>query len=120
MSPQILLIDDDPSIVRYFEYLLNQHGYSALCAAGSAQALGQIAQNRIFVVLLDVSLEGESGLEVLKKIKASHPELPVIMVTGYHEELLARQAMEAGALDYVTKPVEVDYLLRLLESQKAA
>ena len=61
-------------------------------------------------MLLDIRMPGKDGLETLRELKALDPEASIIMVTAVHVEDIAKQAMAGGAFDYITKPIDPDYL----------
>lgn len=115
----VLVVDDDSSTRALFETVLARAGFVVHTAADGEQALRVLAQADFDVVLLDSSLPGMSGLEVLAEIRtvAGRATLPVLMVTG-RDALRDRVAgLEAGASDYVLKPVEVDELVARVRSQ---
>src|SRR5687768_11370448 len=98
----ILIVDDEPAILGIMKEQLEREGYAAMTARTEADALDIIDRTQLLVVLLDLNIDGTDGLEVLKKIKARRPSLPVIIVTGNHQERDGRRAFELGAWDYVT------------------
>lgn len=117
-----ILIVDDHAVVRdgvkkIFEEL---HGAASFGeAAGAAEAL-ELARERDWdVVLLDLSLGGRSGLEVLRGLKQLRPKLPVLILSMYTEEQYARRAFKAGAAGYVTKDSPREELLRAVRKVTA-
>ncbi len=113
MKSPILIIDDHlkvyKSLARNFQYL----GYQTLHARNSAEAIKLFSEESVGVVLLDIMLGGESGIELLKDFFVQH-EIPVIMITGHGSIDTAVQAMKLGAFDYVTKPLDFDRLLEIV------
>jgi CheY-like chemotaxis protein len=106
----ILVVDDDPTALLFMSDRLTAEGYSVIVASDGAEALKMIGQRRPNLVLLDIMMPGTSGLEVLPAIKKDHPGLPVAMVTSVWDEKEGKRAFELGAFDYITKPVNIDYL----------
>lgn len=83
-------------------------------ARNGAIALSKLRQRTFDVVLLDISMEGRSGLEVLESMRAEYPTLPVLVLSMYPEEQYAMVAMKAGANGYLSKDVEPDELIRAI------
>ena len=84
--------------------------YEALVANSGEAGLELIKTHKPDVVLLDIILPGMDGLETLKRIKAAAPDLPVAMATAVRNEEEAKRCFEAGAYEYITKPVDFEYL----------
>src|SRR5579864_1755094 len=100
----VLLVDDDQSFRRVMEYQLHEDGYRVLTAASASAALLQLGLEPIDVVVTDVKMPGEDGLELLGRRKALEPDLPVVMLTAHGTIGSAVEAMKRGAVDYLTKP----------------
>ncbi|MEO8113292.1 MAG: response regulator, partial [Phenylobacterium sp.] len=109
--------DDRDMMQRRFEKL----GYSVATAADGAHALSMIAREAFDLVLLDVNMPGIDGLEVLKRLRVTHPasELPVIMVTATLAMAVQVKALGLGANDYLTKPVIIEVAQARVEKQLA-
>jgi DNA-binding NtrC family response regulator len=118
-SSTILVVDDEPSVCKALCRLLVDKGYGVVEAHSGDEALAAYRQERPDVVLLDIRMPGKGGLETLRELKALDPEASVIMVTAVHEEEVALQAMANGAFDYVTKPIDHDYLELALATKLA-
>lgn len=110
MAKKILVVDDEIPVRMMLRKFLEDKGYDVLEASGGGDALEAYNQDRPDVVLLDIRMPGKDGLETLHELKALDPAANVIMVTAVHEEDIGRKAMEEGAFDYITKPIDVDYL----------
>ena len=114
--PQILLVDDEPDLLtgltRSFAKRLPDT--KVLTAAGGSEALAILAREKVALVLMDVMMGDMNGLEVLDRIHSIEPEQTVIMMTGYGTIELAVDAIRRGAWDFVTKPLELDGLTRML------
>jgi len=114
--PQILLVDDEPDLLtglsRSFAKRLPDA--KVLTAGGGNEALKILAQEEVALVLMDIMMGDTNGLEILDQIHSMEPELTVIMMTGYGTIELAVDAIRRGAWDFVTKPLELDILTRML------
>jgi two-component system, NtrC family, nitrogen regulation response regulator NtrX len=116
MALDILIVDDEADIRDLVAGVLQDEGYSTRTAANSDEALAAIAERRPSLVLLDVWLQGSKldGLEVLEKIKAGDPALPVLVISGHGNLDTAVSAIRRGASDFIEKPFEADKLLHLV------
>jgi DNA-binding NtrC family response regulator len=110
----VLLVDDDPSFRRVMEYQLHEDGYRVLTAADMASALQQFKTETIDVVLTDVKMPGGDGMELLARVNAMRPDLPVLMLTAHGTIGAAVEAMKGGAFDYLTKPFTREQLRLVL------
>lgn len=113
-AARILVIDDNPQVVDILGVCLRQEGYGVLGALTSDEGLKLAILSRPELVLLDIALVATSGIEVLKRIRSTNPTTKVIMVTGNTDPALARKALELGALAYIDKPFDLDYLKRVV------
>ena len=104
-KPNILVVDDEPLIVKGLRYTLEQEGYEILTAADGEEALQVFFEQPVDLVLLDVMLPGADGYEVLKAIRKSG-DIPVIMVTAKGETFDKVLCLELGADDYIVKPFD--------------
>jgi DNA-binding NtrC family response regulator len=119
---KIMIVDDDLAFRVGTSALLDDHGYASTIAANGDEAIRKLVDQKFDLVLSDLVMPGMNGIELLQHIKTGHPELPVIMVTGFASIGTAVEAMRLGARDYVTKPCDNDELLikirRALEEQQ--
>lgn len=118
----ILLVDDEPLNRDMLSRRLGKAGYEVATASDGADALAQIQAKRPDLVLLDLLMSGMSGLDVLREIRRTvdPTELPVVVATALHETSFLVEAMEAGANDFVTKPLDFPVVLARVESQLRA
>src|SRR5690242_19721026 len=107
----ILVIDDEPNILTTVRRSLELEGYAVEVAGSGAAGLGKLTENDIDLVLLDVMMPGETGLETLPKLRAKKPETMVVMMSGNATIETAVQATKAGAYDFIEKPLSGDKLL---------
>ncbi|MFQ5875170.1 MAG: response regulator, partial [Dehalococcoidia bacterium] len=110
MQYEVLVVDDDPSFCKVLRKFLVGKGYNVLEAHSGDEALDTYRQERPDLVLLDIRMPGKNGLETLRELMALDPKASVIMVTAVHEEWHAIQAMTEGAFEYITKPINFNYL----------
>jgi two-component system, NtrC family, response regulator HydG len=111
----ILLIEDDLTFSRILEGFLTKHGYRVTVSNKGKDGL-KIFQGRSFdMVLLDYRLPDATGMEILTEIKNSNPATPVVIMTSFSDIRTAVKAIKAGALEYITKPVNPDELLMLAQ-----
>ncbi|GGP91787.1 response regulator transcription factor [Streptomyces melanogenes] len=111
--PHVLLIEDDASVRDGMELVLRRHGYGVDTAATGEQALALLAEEggaRIELAVLDLMLPGMDGFEVCRRIRARSATLPVIMLTARGDDADIVTGLEAGADDYVVKPVTAPVL----------
>ena len=113
-TARILVIDDDPEVVDILVTTLRDEGYGVLGALTSDEGLKLVILSRPDLVLLDIMLPGMNGIEVLKRIRSINPTIKVVMVTGNTDPVLAREALQLGALAYVDKPFDLAYLRRVV------
>jgi len=110
-----LIVDDEPHVLVYLRILLKQLGVDTVWdAAEGYAALEQVAAHKPDVVLLDINLPQIGGLEVLEKIKATHPKMPVILVSVVSKIETVIRARELGADAYVLKHLPRAKVLQLL------
>ena len=108
---KILIIDDEEDFGMLLKLNINKStNYDALVANSGEVGLELVQKHRPHLVLLDIMMPGIDGIETLKRIKAIAPDLPVAMVTAVYREEEAKRCFEAGAYEYITKPVDFDYL----------
>jgi CheY-like chemotaxis protein len=117
MSFSILVVDDEPDVAELFRQRFRREArqgtYVLHFAASGEEALDKLADGvrpELIVILSDINMPGMDGLSLLRTIKTRRPELPVMMVTAYGDEERRRQAEEAGARQFLTKPVDFDLL----------
>lgn len=106
----ILIVDDEEIARANMEYVLTKDGYHCHCAANGVAALDILAQEEIDLIVSDLKMERMDGMELLSTVNRTHPEIPVIMVTGFASVNSAVEAMRSGAAYYLGKPVNLDEL----------
>jgi CheY-like chemotaxis protein len=117
VSVSILIVDDEPDVAELFRQRFRREvreGFYVLHFAYSGEeALHILAAGvrpELIVILSDINMPGMDGLTLLQQIRERLPELPVMMVTAYGDEERRRRATERGAAEFITKPVDFDFL----------
>jgi DNA-binding NtrC family response regulator len=113
---EVLIVDDDPSIRKRCVQLLHKKGYSVEGISSGDVALRIVKSRHIGLVVADIRMPGLNGIELLEKIKEINPDTEVIMITGYGTVESAVKAIKLGAYDYLTKPFDMDKLLKVVEN----
>jgi DNA-binding NtrC family response regulator len=108
---RILIIDDEAAIRESLEALLSMEGFNITMAVDGPSGLEQLATNEFDLLLLDLALPGESGIDLLPRITETQPSLPVIMITAYGTVSNVVDAIRAGAENFVQKPWDNEKLL---------
>ncbi|MCF8043726.1 MAG: sigma-54 dependent transcriptional regulator [Desulfarculaceae bacterium] len=119
-QPIILVVDDEAAHRLMLTAHLEESGYRVLEAGDGEAALAQVEQAHVDLVLMDLVMPRIDGMEALKRIKSSHPDLPVMMMTAYGSIDNAVRALKMGAEDYITKPLDVDEVLIKIQRQLKA
>ncbi|HXU89600.1 MAG TPA: response regulator [Methylomirabilota bacterium] len=117
---QLLVVDDEREITDLLEEHFRAAGYVVDIAHDGTQALVMAAARRPDAVLLDITMPGPDGAQVLARLRALDPTVSVVMLTGSHDEALARRLLRAGAFDYVAKPFRLEVLERVVVAAVAA
>lgn len=113
-DPLILVVEDNDTIRDAFSILLGESGYRVLQAATGAEALALSTSERPDLVLMDLGLPDENGLEVTRQLKSDEGTraIPVVALTGRALETNERECMEAGCVGYLAKPIDTEQLLQ--------
>lgn len=118
MKPNVLVIDDERAICAAITLALSQD-YAVQYAITAQEGLELLTQSEFQVVILDLRIGSDDGIEVLKEIKQKWPETAVIMITAYGSIRSSVEAMKNGAFNYLTKPLDVEELIIFLEQALA-
>ncbi len=111
MVKQILVVDDEERIRQSLNGILKDEGYEVQEAKDGTQALKQVESDPPDLVLLDIWMPGMDGMQILERIKAQIPNLPVIMISGHGNIELAVKAVKLGAYDFIEKPLSLEKVL---------
>jgi CheY-like chemotaxis protein len=115
---RILVVDDEPPVAEAVAAAIRARGDEVLVALDGAEALDILAATPIDGVFLDLAMPGLGGLAVLARIRARHPKLPVVILTGYADEEHVREAKALGAVDVINKPTALTNLTEALSRLK--
>lgn len=111
---RVLIVDDEIETCNVLKEFLDLKGYETEIALNGKDAIKKVKEIRPHIVLLDIMMPGMDGIETLKEIKKIDPRVGVIMVTAVSDEELAKSTLKLGAYEYITKPVDIDYLETVL------
>jgi CheY-like chemotaxis protein len=121
VSVSILIVDDEPDVAELFRQRFRREArqgtYVLHFAASGEEALDMLAHEiepQLIVILSDINMPGIDGLALLREVKQQRPDLPVMMVTAYGDDERRQRAIEYGAAEFITKPVDFDLLKRQL------
>ncbi len=103
---RVLVVDDEANLRKVLAAMLRKDGYEVAVAADGEQALAELAKNGADVVVTDLVMPKVGGMDILKTVNASYPEVPVIIITAHGTVDSAVEAIKLGAFDYITKPFE--------------
>jgi DNA-binding NtrC family response regulator len=116
----ILIVEDDPAVAAALRRILKQD-YEVETAVSAEEGIACAQKREFDVVVTDLRMPGTNGLELLRKLHSSRPQLPVILMTGYHTPEAVIEAMKLGAYDYVVKPIaDLNDFVALIEKAAAA
>lgn len=109
----ILVVDDEESLRDTFQFFLRNQGYSPVITAKSYdEAIAEIDKQRFDLIISDIVLGSQSGIDFLRSVREKNIQCPVVMITGYPNVETASEAVRLGAFDYIPKPVEKETLLK--------
>ncbi|MDQ7730047.1 response regulator [Halomonas sp. SpR8] len=115
---KVLVVDDEPNIVLSLEFLMEQAGFAVVTAEDGEQALARVNDSQPDLLLLDISLPGISGFDVLERLRgeAATAQLPIIMLTAHGRDVEREKGMALGADDYITKPFSTQTLVEKVKA----
>ena len=120
MSTAVLIVEDEDVLARNMATYLGRHGFEVETAGSAEEALARMAEFRPDAIVLDVHLPGMDGMAMLARLRELDASPAVIMVTGHGDVEMAVEAMKAGVLDFLTKPVPLAKLRLLLDRAAGA
>jgi DNA-binding NtrC family response regulator len=118
-AARVLIVDDDREISGMLSALMKKEGLSSLVAHDGETALQMIPVALPDMLLVDVKMPGIDGMEVLKRVKETNPQLPVVLITAYAGIPASVEAMRAGAFDYLPKPFDHTEVIRVVRAALA-
>src|SRR5437763_13377537 len=114
MHHRVLIVEDDEIFLRPLQRTLEVEGYDVLVAGSGEEAMELLKSDDVDLVLTDKRLPGVDGVELVRQVKADHPDLAVVVMTAYGTIESAVEAMRLGAEDYLVKPFEAAELLLVI------
>ena len=109
-TKNILIIDDDKQILDLLQKFLEKNEVFVTTASSAEKGLALIRKSKYDLILLDIMLPDCNGIEVLKNIQKLSPNIPVIIITGGDDTAVAEICLKNGAVDFITKPFDFEYL----------
>jgi len=119
MEARVLLVDDEKDFLDSMSERMVLRGMNVSTASSASEALARIEKEVFDAIILDFQLPEMDGLDVLKKIKAKHPEAQIILLTGHASLEKGVEAMKIGASDYLEKPADIDALSKKIKEARA-
>jgi len=110
---KFLVVDDEKGISEQLKEFLQDRKYAAFSAIDAAKALEIMKKEKPNIVILDIRLEGSSGIDLLREIKKINPKARVIMLTGYPDDKTRSMSKELGASAYLTKPYNFEEIIKI-------
>ena len=120
MTQAILVVEDDAGLREALQDTLHLAGYNVLSVASAEEGLLLLKQQKVQLVISDVQLGGVSGLNLLKTLREQYPQLPVLMMTAYATVQAAVEAIQLGAIDYLSKPFSPQVLVNTVSRYVSA
>jgi FixJ family two-component response regulator len=115
-SGLVAIVDDDESVQRALQDLIESDGLSALCFGSAEQFLDSEARNKAACLIADIRMPGLSGLELQAKLKAERCRIPVIFITAHGDAEMRIHAMRQGAVEFLSKPFDDAVLLEIVHT----
>jgi DNA-binding NtrC family response regulator len=112
---RVLVVDDEPMIVSLLSTILREKGWDVTGAHSGTEGIDQLDRARFDVILTDLVMPGDTGIDLLRAAKEIHPDVEVILMTGYATADTAIEAMRTGAFHYIMKPLKPEEVVHLLE-----
>ena len=113
-KPRVLVVDDERGILDFFKKVLAKEGYRVSTARNGQTGLKKVRKSKPDIILLDLKMPSMDGVELLGRIQRIDKRIVVIMITAFGTMQTARQAMQLGAFDYITKPFDLEYVKALI------
>jgi len=113
---RLLLVDDEEGYVKVLSKRLARRNMEVMTALSGAEGIQRLRKQDFDVAILDLKMEDMDGIEVLRVFKKMVPDLPVIMLTGHGTEKAAREGLDLGAFDYLTKPCDLEELVKKIRA----
>jgi len=114
-EPIVYIVDDDSAVRHSLEWLLSSNDFVIQTFSSADDFLAALNPARPGCLVVDVRMPGMSGLELQRELNSRQVDLPVIVITGHSDRQMAQRARDAGALDFLEKPLDDERLIELIE-----
>ncbi len=114
----ILVVDDNVSLLKTLSFILKRKGYAVTMAADGQEAVNEVMQRAFDIIFMDIKMPGMNGVEAYKNIKKIRSDAAVVMMTAYSLEKLVQEALRAGVLAVLSKPLDIDEVVGFVEWQR--
>ncbi|MBN2241458.1 MAG: response regulator [Acidobacteria bacterium] len=118
-SLKVLIVDDEVDLSATLVERLAIRGFDAAAVETGSQALDRVQHDDFDIVVLDIKLKGEDGVDVMRRIKRIKQNLPVVLLTGHMSKESSEEGLRAGAIDYIIKPIDIEDLIVKLRQAAA-
>ncbi|HUT67407.1 MAG TPA: response regulator [Dehalococcoidales bacterium] len=113
-EPTILVVDDNEDLLETFAMILKRRGFYVETASNGASAVNKFKEQDFDVTLMDIVMPEMNGVEAFRKIKETHPEASIILMTAYSDEDLLQSAKDEGVRRIIQKPIRIEQLIKLI------
>jgi CheY-like chemotaxis protein len=114
----VLIVDDNPAMANALHDILVLEGFTTFMASSGAKALQILADHPVDVLITDVIMPEMDGVELYRRTRLAHPQLITVLMTAYAADELIQQGMTEGIKTILTKPIDIDFLILLLNTYK--
>lgn len=115
LKTKILIVDDNKLLCSNLKDILELKGYSVSCVYDGLEAVKAVKEDSFTVALMDIKMPGMNGIDTLKTLKQINPELIVIFITAFRDDIFCEEGLKSGACEIITKPFDIDKFLGRLE-----
>jgi len=115
LKKKILIVDDNKLICKNLKDILEFKGYNVACVYDGHEAVKVVKEGDFKIALMDVKMPGMSGIDTLKSLKQIAPELTVIFITAFADDIFYKEGLKSGDFEVITKPIDIDKFLARLE-----
>ena len=115
LKTKILIVDDNELLCENLKDILELKGYEVVSVYDGHQAINAVKENNFKIVLMDIKMPGMSGIDTLKTLKQIAPELTVIFITAFADDIFYKEGLKSGDFEVITKPINIDKFLGRLE-----
>ncbi len=111
---KVLAVENNPELLKLFSHLLEKEGFETIRALTGQDGLEKFRAHRPDIACLDILLEGVSGIEVCRQIRAENADIPILLITSKSHDADVKEGMEAGATEYIVKPYDLGSITALM------